>query len=81
MIQWIGGIVFTWLVLFGVTSANLGDAINESLVNDPGLSAVCGSSDKSWEKDKNWVFRCQDWSQAVNAVHLKNVYSAAHERI
>lgn len=81
MIQWIGGIVFTWLVLFGVASANLGDAISESLVNDPGLSAVCGSSDKSWEKDQAWVFRCRDWSEAVNAAHLKSVYTAAHVRI
>lgn len=79
MFQWIGGVFFTWVVLFGVASANLVDAISESLVSDPGLAAVCGSSDKSWENDKGWVFKCQDWSEAINAAHLKSVYEAAHK--
>lgn len=79
MVQWIAGVAFTCLVVFSGASANFGDPIGESLINAPGLAAVCGSSDKSWKKDKSWRFRCQQWSEAMNAAHLNSVYETAHE--
>lgn len=79
MIQWLVGVFSTWLVLFAVATANLGGAISESLVSDAGLAAVCGTSDKSWEKDIGWSAKCHRWLEAMSAEHLKSVYEAAHE--
>ncbi|KZN20501.1 MULTISPECIES: hypothetical protein [Pseudomonas] len=70
----IGTVLFA-LVLVAVAGFNMPNRA-ERLATDPGLAAICDSSDTSWKNVPHLAFACSERSKALLSQHWEKTYNA-----
>lgn len=78
MLFWPIGIFLAAFAFLGVLGIN-SPSHTQIVASDPGLAAVCDSSNPSWKSDSLWVLKCDEYSKAVLTMRLEKTYQAAKQ--